>query len=103
MARAAFICACALASALLTKKTAIGQPAVCCIALLCLSTTVSNPAIAFGLSEAFLACYVGLDMMSFLESDMFNVQALSQSSDVGSAHPSHSFLQLCLRHLQTLP
>ena len=53
-------------------------------------------AIAFGLLEAFLAYYVGLDMVSILESDMFNAQALSQASDVSHDSCLHSESVPCL-------
>jgi len=55
-----------------------------------------QPAIAFGLPEAFLACYMSLDMVFILESGMFNVQALSQASDVSPDVCLHSESMPCL-------
>ena len=58
-----------------------GNWSASCSSLLFSAAVQSNkdkqPAIALGRSEALLACFVNPDVISPLESDMFNVQALS--------------------------
>jgi hypothetical protein len=75
-----------------------GNWSASCSSLLCSTAAhvskVEELAVAFGPQEAFLACFVGPDIVFILESDVFNLQALSQASDV-----SHEF---CL-HSESVP
>ena len=57
---------------------------------------VEEPTVAFGPQEAFLACFVGHDIVFILESDVFNLQALSQASDVSHDICLHSESVPCL-------